>query len=517
LSDIISDREWNIDDGTGSLVIYEDNSFPVTLPFSVGDTFMFVRGVMDEYYGKFELKPHGNSDILSTLDGSGTAKVNPKYVSDSTYIGVRIDMSPTVDSIYGIVKYLKINMPAKVLPESVFVICDSSRIGFDSLSMSIDTTANSTTIEINNIIFVDTIKLYMKNYYFTSQDTIKIYSGVDSSALALISSQPIISVMPDYEIMDISEVQSTYDGWTSKYLGQAVTVKGLVVGPSEIFTPTSSSTGFWIQDSTAGVNIYSGEDAMNYSFTLGNEVIIKGTVEEYNGVTEVTYSTIGDILFINDTLALVEPIQLVNSQGISEMNEGSLVQIKYGKILTTPVAAGSGKNFQVQNGMSVIDVRISEGTGLYENEIMDIITPGRLVNVAGIAGQYDSESPYTSGYQLLVRFESDMEVIESEEDSTFSLKIFPNPVMFDFGQVARIELKGLNTERFTVKIFDMNGKLVNTVAENQPGSLTLIWNGTNYSGKRVNIGAYIVIAYMTDANGYRKSISKPIIVSTKLK
>ncbi|PIP14234.1 MAG: hypothetical protein COX48_01970 [bacterium (Candidatus Stahlbacteria) CG23_combo_of_CG06-09_8_20_14_all_34_7] len=63
----------------------------------------------------------------------------------------------------------------------------------------------------------------------------------------------------------------------------------------------------------------------------------------------------------------------------------------------------------------------------------------------------------------------------------------------------------------------MNGKLVNTVAENQPGSLTLIWNGTNYSGKRVNIGAYIVIAYMTDANGYRKSISKPIIVSTKLK
>jgi DNA/RNA endonuclease YhcR with UshA esterase domain len=517
VSSIVNDREWNINDGTGPLVIYEDNSFPVTTPLSVGDTIMFVRGVMDEYSGKFELKPYGNSDVLTTLNGSGTAKANPKYVSDSSYIGVRVDIMPTVDSLYGIVKYIKMTVPANIFPESVFVFCDSARLGLDSLSVVVDTTSNSTTIEINTVLLLDTIKIYMKNYYFTADDTIRVYTGIDSTFLSLVSELPVIRKMPDYDILDIEEVQSTFDGYTSKYENQLVTIKGVVTGPSEIFTPTSSSTGFWMQDTTAGVNIYSSADPMNYSFTLGSEIILTGAVTEYNGVTEIKYSSISDVLFINDTIAEVSPQVLSESQGIGELNEGSLVKIKYGKILTTPVDAGTGKNFQVQNGMSVIDVRVSESTGLYTNPIMTLIKPGTLIDVTGIAGQYDSEAPYTAGYQLLVRFENDMQLIQNEEDSTFSLKIFPNPVMFDFGQVARIEVKGLNTDKFTVKIFDINGKLVQNLAENQPGSMTLIWSGNSYSGKRVDIGAYVVMVYKVNADGYRKSIAKPIIVSTKLK
>ena len=517
VSSITNDREWNIDDGSGPLVIYEDNSYPVTIPLSVGDTLMFIRGVMDEYSGKFELKPYGNTDVLLTLNGSGEAKANPKIAADSSYIGVRIDILPTVDSIYGWVKYARIIAPVNILPDSVFIVCDSSRIGFDSLSYTIDTTANSTTIELNDINLTDTVKIYLKNYYFTATDTIKVYTGTDAGALAALSAMPVITGMPDLTILDIGEVQSTYDGYTSKYAGQSVTIKGVVIGPSEIFTPTSSSTGFWVSDSTGGVNIYSSAEAMNYSYTLGSEVILTGTVEEYNGVTEVKYSSSGDVIFINDTIAEVEPVLLSNSQGISEKNEGSLVKINYGKILTTPVDAGSGKNFQVQNGMSVIDVRISEGTGLYENAVMDMIVPGKLINVTGIAGQYDSEAPYTAGYQHLVRFESDLELIENEEDSTFTLKMFPNPVMFDFGQISRIEVKSLNTERITVKIFDINGKLVRTLAENQPGSSTLVWDGFDYAGKRVSIGAYVVVAFKTDASGYVKTIAKPLIVSTKLK
>lgn len=517
VSSIINDREWYVDDGTGPLVIYEDNSYPVTVALSVGDTLMFIRGVMDEYTGKFELKPYGNSDILLTLNGSGSAKANPKIAADSSYIGVRVDLMPTVDSIYGMVKYARITVPVQLLPESVFVMCDSARLGFDSLSLSIDTTSSSTTIELNDILFLDTIKIYMKNYYFTASDTVKVYTGTEENNLALLSSLPVITGMPDMTILDIGEVQSTYDGYNSKYENELVTIRGVVIGPSSIFTPTSSSTGFWMMDSTGGVNIYSGNDAMNYSYTLGSELILTGTVSEYNGVTEISYSSSSDIISINDTIAEVEPVILSNSQGISESIEGFLVRANYGKILTTPVAAGTGKNFQVQNGMSVIDVRIGEGTGLYEDAIMDEIVPGNLINVTGIAGQYDSESPYTSGYQLLVRFASDIEVIQNEEDSTFTLRIYPNPVQYDYGQVTRIEVGALNSERITVKVFDINGKYVNTLAENQPGSLTLVWNGTGFSGKRIDIGAYVVIATKTDAGGNVRSISKPLIVSTKLK
>ncbi|MGE3063175.1 MAG: FlgD immunoglobulin-like domain containing protein [bacterium] len=517
VSSILNDREWNIDDGTGPLVIYEDNTYAVTVPFSLGDTLMFIRGVMDEYSGKYELKPYGNSDVLLTLDGSGTAKANPKIAADSTYIGVRVDIIPTVDSLYGWVKYLKVIVPTKVLYDSIFILCDSARVGLDESSVSFDTTSQSTTIEINDIVLLDTIKIYMKNYFFTAADTVKVYSGDDSASLSLLSVLPVISGMPDLTILDIGEVQSTYDGYTSKYNTQSVTIRGVVIGPSSIFTPTSSSTGFWIMDSTGGVNIYSGAEAMNYSYTLGSEMIITGTVEEYNGVTEVKYGSASDIISINDTIASVDAVILSNSQGISELNEGTLVKVNFGKILTTPVDAGSGKNFQVQNGMSVIDVRISEGTGLYDNEIMSQIKSGKLINVTGIAGQYDSESPYTAGYQLLVRFESDLDILENTEDSTFTLRMFPNPVMFDYGQTSRIEVKALNTDRVTVKIFDINGKLIHILAENQPGSTTIMWDGCNYAGKRVDIGAYVVIAFKTDAAGYVKSIAKPLVVSTKLK
>ncbi|MDD3804108.1 MAG: hypothetical protein PHW02_06990, partial [bacterium] len=137
VSSILNDREWNVDDGTGPLVIYEDNTYSVTIPLSVGDTLMFIRGVMDEYTGKYELKPYGNSDVLLTLDGSGSAKANPKIATDSSYIGVRVDIIPTVDSLYGWIKYLRVVVPAKVIPDSIFIVCDSSKLDFDSLSFSI--------------------------------------------------------------------------------------------------------------------------------------------------------------------------------------------------------------------------------------------------------------------------------------------------------------------------------------------------------------------------------------------
>ncbi|MEO0304269.1 MAG: hypothetical protein ABIM64_03300, partial [candidate division WOR-3 bacterium] len=122
VSQIVTAREWQIDDGTGPLTVYEDLNYPVTVE-SLNDTFIFVRGCMDEYNGKFELRPYGNEDVLKTLDGSGVLSVNPKFFNDSSYNDIRVDLIPNVDTVYGTIKYLKVVFNKKVLTDSIKVVC----------------------------------------------------------------------------------------------------------------------------------------------------------------------------------------------------------------------------------------------------------------------------------------------------------------------------------------------------------------------------------------------------------
>lgn len=511
VSMVSSDREWTINDGSGPVIIYEDITYPVTYSFSIGDTLMFVRGCMDEYNGKFEIKPYGNEDVLVTLDGTGNANINPKVAAESTYIDVRLDISPSVDSTYGIIEYIKVIIPSPLSPDSIIVL------NTDSTHYTVDSLADSTIMEFSQIHLTDTLKIYMKTVRHESGETYKVYTGVKSTNLMPVAEMPVIGTYPDVSIMDISEVQSTTDGFNSKYRSQLVTIKGTVTGPSSLFTPTSTSTGFWVQDSTGGVNIYSAADAMNYSFTLGMELIITGTVEEYNGITEVKYSSPDtDIVVITDTIAEVAPFVLENSRGISEMNEGELVKAEFAKVLTEPVTLGTGKNFQIQNGLSVIDVRAGDRTDAFASDALASVKPGMLVNVTGIAGQYDTSDPYNSGYQLLVRFGSDIEPVENPEDSTFTVKVLPNPVSFDNGNTARIEVGLLPEQRVTVKLFDINGRLVKTLLQNSPGSSTVVWDGTDMYGRRINIGTYILSVEAVDANGVIKRKLKPVVVATKL-
>lgn len=517
VTQITSEREWQVDDGSGPMIIYEDNSYPVTVE-ALNDTFIFIRGCMDEYNGKFELKPYGNDDVLKTIDGSGLVNVNPKFFNDSSYNDIRVDLIPNVDTIYGTIKYLKLVFNKRLLADSIKVLCDSSFILFDSSKITIDTTSSTTTVNINDILFKDTVKIYVKNYYFTNSDTVKLYTGVSSSQLLPVSSFFIMKETPFSNVMNISEVQSTNDGYNSKYVNQVVSVKGVVNGASNVFSPTATSTGFFIQDESGGVNIYSSSDPANQKFKEGVEVIVRGVVTEYNGLTEIKYSSPDtDVYVINDTFAYIQPEELKNSQGISEIVEGKLLKVVYGKILTYPVDAGTGKNFQVQNGYSVIDVRINQSTGLYQDEIMDSIVPGKIVDVVGIGGQYDSQSPYTSGYQLLVRKKSDINILSLPEDSNTSVSLFPNPFSPDYGQVLRIEVKGLNEERFTLKVYDINGKHVRTLGENQPGSGIYLWDGKDKNGGLCNLGIYILNVTRTDSKGYTSSITKPVVISTKLK
>lgn len=83
-------------------------------------------------------------------------------------------------------------------------------------------------------------------------------------------------------------------------------------------------------------------------------------------------------------------------------------------------------------------------------------------------------------------------------------KVFPNPVRTDFtGQVG---IAGL-TNNGVVKITDVTGKLVYQTRANGG---TVTWNLTDYNGRRVQSGVYLVLS--SDADGKNGCVSKVAVV-----
>jgi hypothetical protein len=65
--------------------------------------------------------------------------------------------------------------------------------------------------------------------------------------------------------------------------------------------------------------------------------------------------------------------------------------------------SGSGFNVDITNGTDTIAMRIDNDVDLYSQA-----APTGAFDVTGIGGQYDFSSPYTSGYQLLPRYQADI-------------------------------------------------------------------------------------------------------------
>ncbi len=79
---------------------------------------------------------------------------------------------------------------------------------------------------------------------------------------------------------------------------------------------------------------------------------------------------------------------------------------------------------------------------------------------------------------------------ENSLPNSFELKQnYPNP----FNPTTTISYNLLSEGFTTLKIFDINGKFINTlVAQNQiPQNYTVVWNGTDVSGMKVPSGVYI--------------------------
>jgi hypothetical protein len=239
---------------------------------------------------------------------------------------------------------------------------------------------------------------------------------------------------------------------------------------------------------------------------------------QYNGLVEISPSSSSDFVYI-DTPGVPEPLLLGLNQGVSEGVEGLLLALgnstagQWVTVANNPESAGGGYNFNVWNGQTAVAVRVNESTGINVSNI----TAGTRLFLIGIGGQYDSEPPYDSGYQLLPRYQSDLQIYEPSISDGFHLTLLTdNPFAPSLGEILNMEYGGSSDMRFTLTVFDRSGRGVRHLADSRPAGDVVQWNGKNDSGEILPVGPYVVLLEGVDADGKRYTTTETVVVAAPL-
>lgn len=315
----------------------------------------------------------------------------------------------------------------------------------------------------------------------------------------------------------IYEVQNPGpDGITPQLLNTWVRVQGRITGPARIFT-TGSSPSLYIQDHTQGVNIYNctaPSEQTRLLDSIGVELEVVGKVTEYNGLTEIE----GGALWVIDTTPLPLPPRILPfNTPLTERMESDLVTV-VGDVISAPVSSGSGYNFTLKNGTPAIAIRVNSNTGIPVNWI----EPGKRLRITGIVGQYDSEEPYNTGYQLMPLFPWDIydttAAFPPGEYLTID-SLFPNPFAPAENQQLTIQLNSPRSGyRLTVEIYNLKGRRVRELLKNAPGGYyDLKWDGTDDRLRPLPAGIYLLNIKGATGTGATETISRPIALAVNLR
>lgn len=238
-----------------------------------------------------------------------------------------------------------------------------------------------------------------------------------------------------YSVETIGAVTGEEQDGTASSLNMDVELTGVVYGvnirpinggqPSLLFTI--------IDGSGDGIAVSSLGGTYGYDVVEKDRITVRGTITQFNGQTEIRPDTIIKISANNSLLA---PSVVTN---LSEATESKLVKIN-GLHFVDPTEwttgmGSSGFNVRVvanSNPLDTILLRIDRDVETYNAAL-----PGEPFDLTGIGGQFDASNPYTSGYQILPRYNPDISTImigTQEVDFSHLVSVSPNPAV-DFVQI----------------------------------------------------------------------------------
>ena len=495
-----------VSDSTAFFVVYIDPSSNLgyrTIPEGTFDLF----GVIDQRDSLYRVVPRGPYDLRFKGNGSGIAYTLPPYIfiedTSGRYSDPIEEIKIVLRSWADTIKTFSLTLPEE-LGDSTKLMLSGDLTG----AIGPDTVIGNTYYFYSVKLLEDTITL---SDFLRPEEPCSLVFEIKTSLDSAGVMQAIFEQPTVYVVYPIAMVQAPGpDGFNSAMTGKSVRIAGVVTGPSEVFSP-EGKTSFWIQDRSGGVNIF--YNSLVGPFNIGQLVLVMGTVTEYNGTTEITPSSPGNLQVLFEQYEVPAPETLRVSEALREDLEGLYVYVKEAEVAAPPSQAGTGKNFYIWNGQAPIAVYVYPETGID----LSSIQVGDIVNVQGIVGQYDQEEPYNSGYQLLPRIPGDIEIVTTPPREAVELSISPNVFAPDIGEVLRIEVQGPATTRFTLKVLDTEGREIARLADSRSGSFTYLWKGLDKNGNKVPIGLYILQLKALRNDGQEETINKVFVISTPFK
>ncbi len=205
------------------------------------------------------------------------------------------------------------------------------------------------------------------------------------------------------------ELQGTVYGVNLRPLNNSV--------PSMLFTIIDNN-GDGIAVSTLG-------GTFGYTVQEKDKVTVRGTIAQFNGQTEIRPDTILKISADNPLLAAT----VVTS--LSEATESKLIKIN-SLHLVDPAEWTTGMGSSGFNARAVSDnnpndtilIRIDRDV-----ETFNYPAPTVLFDLTGLGGQFDATNPFNTGYQVLPRYDADIDLIAAAHEADFSAEVSlsPNP------------------------------------------------------------------------------------------
>ncbi len=455
---LFSNWEAYIQDNTGGVCLYSIN-FPI--PLNYGDS-VLVTGKVAQYRGKNEMKNFTYQILKQGCAIPAPFEINGNIANTEAYEGSLVKIRV---SYFG-----------------GFLLSATSYTAWDMANIPFKVYISAGTNIPGHLAPVDTFTLIgIKSQYTTSSIPNNGYEILPRDT----SDFSHLFIMPQLKTIAICQTPGS-DGVSSKYVDSMVVVEGIVTGPNYVFS--SGNPSFYIQDNSGGINVYNSRgDSLfdKYIDSLGARFRVLGKVTEYNGLTEIAN---GYAWFLGmDTVPL--PKFLEPNRFLNETMEGSLIRLK-GIIKSTPYQTGAGYNFEVLNGDYGISVRFTTGSGINPATIIKNETKV----FTGIVGQYDPELPYTTGYQLLLRFPDDIKSPDYDSASSEPLIEIIGPKTFlpARGEQLYLRINAPIDYKLNLKIYDMSGRMVRELYNGAGGPQELYWNGKDDLRRQLKIGIYLL-------------------------
>ncbi|MEL6133978.1 MAG: T9SS type A sorting domain-containing protein, partial [Bacteroidota bacterium] len=245
---------------------------------------------------------------------------------------------------------------------------------------------------------------------------------------------------------------------------------------------------FTMEDGTGAISVFSSGEVSNYAVTIGDSIHAIGSIDQFNGLTQLA---VDSIALISQGNSFDPPIAVTV---LDESTESDLVTLENVFLVDTSEwqTSGGSFNFRVANAsQDTFTVRIDSDVNLFGTAVPGV---NDTLTITGVGGQFDNMSPFTEGYQLLPRFVEDF-VVDTFVTSinpalNAQIRIYPNPA----NELLIVDTDGLNLE--TIRLVDMMGRQVMQVTANQTRA--------NMDVSRLQAGVYSLIVETREGRAARQ-------------